>query len=326
MTPLLEVNKLVKRFGGRTVLQDASFTLYPAEAAVLAGPNGSGKSTLLRILAGLLRPDSGTIRLLGQAADFRGAAAPGLSRRIGYVPERMPFLRFSPAEYLEHMGAVRGMDKGRLRERIGELLLLCRLEQAKDAPIRFFSKGMLQKVGIMQAMLEQPSLLLMDEPFSGLDVDSQGDLIRILEELQVSGTGLLFASHEPGLAARAASRLFAMDGRGTLEARELEMPAETERRVFILTRGIGGNDAADIAMWHGEDCPWGLSEEGVWFRPGILSRDNLLLAVLRAEGEVLAVRAEEEVPAGRVQESKEAGVPAAAPGLGGERTEREETP
>lgn len=293
MKPLLEVEKLSKQFGGRTVLREVSFTLYPAEAAVLAGPNGSGKSTLLRIIAGLLRPDSGTIRLLDRAAGFQGSASAGLSRRIGLVPERMPFLRFSPAEYLTHMGAVRGMDAVRLRERMEELLLLCGLEFAKDAPIRFFSKGMLQKVGIMQAMLEQPSLLLMDEPFSGLDVKAQEDLIRILRELQSDGTGLLFASHEPALAGRIATRRFVLDGRGTLEVRELEQPVESEQRVLVRVRGIGGNTAADLVQQHGEGCPWGRRDDSVWFRPEIHCRDRLLLAVLQADGEILEVQAEE---------------------------------
>lgn len=275
------------------MLRDVSFALYPAEAAVLSGPNGSGKSTLLRILAGLLRPDSGTVRLLDKAADFQGAASAELSRRIGLVPERMPFLRFSPAEYLAHMGAVRGMNAASLRERIGELLLLCGLEHAKDAPIRFFSKGMLQKVGIMQAMLEQPSLLLMDEPFSGLDVNAQEELIRILKELQSGGTGLLFASHEPGLSGRVANRMFVLDGLGTVETRELEQPVETERRVLVRTRGIDRRVAAEIATRQGKGCPWGSAGGGVWFRPEVRFRDSLLLAVLQAGGEVLAVQAEE---------------------------------
>lgn len=284
MKPLLEVQQLCKGFRGRTVLRDVDFVLYPAEAAVLSGPNGSGKSTLLRIITGLLPPDSGTVLLDGAAADA------GLSRRIGLVPERMPVLRFSPVEYLTHMGAVRGMPAAGLRERTGELLKLCGLEHAKDAPIRFFSKGMLQKVGIMQAMLEQPSLLVMDEPFSGLDVNAQEDLIRILQELITGGTGLLFASHEPVLAARVASRQLVFDGQGAVVARELERPAAEEQRVTVRTLGIGLDMAADVALQHGGGCSWGSAEDGVWFRPELRFRDKLLLAVLQAGGGIMSVQ------------------------------------
>ncbi|MDF2938113.1 MAG: transporter ATP-binding protein [Paenibacillaceae bacterium] len=291
MTPLLEVQKLCKQFGGRTVLREVSFTLFSAEAAVLSGPNGSGKSTLLRIVAGLLPPDSGTVRLLDEDSDFSGAARGGLSRRIGLVPERMPILRFSPVEYLTHMGAVRGMDKRQLRARAGELLALCGLEQAKDAPIRFFSKGMLQKVGIMQAMLEQPALLLMDEPFSGLDVAAQEDLIRILRELQSAGTGLLFASHEPVLAGRVANRQLVLDGQGAVEMRELEPPVEMEQWVMVRSRGVDWRMAAEIAVRQGKGCPWRNRDGEIWFQPRARFRDKLLLAVLQAGGEVLAVQA-----------------------------------
>lgn len=317
MMPLLEVQKLCKQFGSRTVLRDVEFVLYAGEAAVLSGPNGSGKSTLLRIIAGLLSPDWGTVRLAGASGAGAGAGAgvvwgmgqdqdgqarrkwgrassgSGLSRQIGLVPERMPMLRFSPVEYLAHMGAVRGMPAARLRERTGELLVLCGLEHAKDAPIRFFSKGMLQKVGIMQAMLEQPSLLLMDEPFSGLDVNAQEDLVRILGELKSGGTGLLFASHEPGLAARVANRQLVLDGRGAVESRELEQPAAGEQWVMVRTLGIGAGAAADIAVRHGGGCSWGRADDGVWFRPELRFRDKLLLAVLQAGGGVLSVQSGE---------------------------------
>lgn len=160
MKPIVEVQKLSKHFGSRTVLRDVEFVLYAGEAAVLSGPNGSGKSTLLRMIAGLLAPDSGMVRL----ADVNGAGehtvwgtqdkggsarrkwsrantGAGLSRRIGLVPERMPVLRFSPVEYLTHMGKIRGMPAALLRERQAELLRLCGLEFAKDAPIRFFFQG-----------------------------------------------------------------------------------------------------------------------------------------------------------------------------------------
>lgn len=313
MIPIVEVQKLCKHFGSRTVLRDVEFVLYAGEAAVLSGPNGSGKSTLLRMIAGLLAPDSGTVRLTdvngagehavwgmrqSEAGRLRGKwnradAGAGLSRRIGLVPERMPVLRFSPVEYLMHMGAVRGMSADRLRERTAELLALCGLEFAKDAPIRFFSKGMLQKVGIMQAMLEQPSLLLMDEPFSGLDVNAQEDLVRILRQLKSGGTGLLFASHEPGLAARVASRQLVLDGQGAVEARELERPVAGDYGVMVLTLGIGADAAAAIALQHGGGCPWGSGDDGVWFRPELRFRDKLLLAVLQAGGGVLRVQSGE---------------------------------
>ncbi|WP_438446584.1 ABC transporter ATP-binding protein [Gorillibacterium sp. sgz5001074] len=278
MSTLVRVSGLAKTYGRRTVLQPVSFELEQGECLVLSGPNGSGKSTLLRLLAGLTKPDQGTITL-----EWEG---PYALRRIGYVPDRMPLLRFTPTEYLRHMGAIRGMEKGRRERRIKELLAFCRLETAEGQPIRQFSKGMLQKVGLMQALLDEPQLLLLDEPFSGLDAGSQADLLGLLQELKDQGLALVLVSHEPELAGRLADRLLVFAPGGV--CRELQ-PDGKEERMVVQAAGLTDTVVKELVLGYA-----GLQAvrhgETVRFSVPSGRSDELLLAMLQAGGKVRSVR------------------------------------
>lgn len=291
MTPLLDVQKLVKRFGRLTVLQQISFRLYQGESVVLAGPNGSGKSTLLRIIAGLLAQDEGEVMLLPEEGQGPGPNRGGVS--IGYVPERMPLLRFTPEEYLTHMGAIQGTRKAELQKRVDELLLFCRLDHARGTKIRNFSKGMLQKVGIMQALLSRPKLLLMDEPFSGLDVASQEDLLSLLLQLRQEGMALLFVSHEPELSERLATRMLLLDPGGTCQDKPLQ--ARNTVRMQVRASGLmeetvgelGAAEGVKLATWEsGEACLFCVEEDCC---------DRLLLQILQRGGSVRGVWKEQEI-------------------------------
>lgn len=296
MERLLEVAELNKSFGGRKILDRVSFVLHEGECTVLAGPNGSGKSTLLRIIAGLLKPDAGSVRLYGEHAGAEGRKAAGElktalpSSSIGLVPDRMPFLRFTPEEYFRHMGAIRGMEQALVQEQMDRLLKVCRLDSARHAPIRHFSKGMLQKVGIIQALLDSPRLLLMDEPFSGLDVEAQEELVSLLQELSGRGMSLLFSSHEPELSGRLANRMLAFkDGLlldESMEQRKIE-------RMVIRVRGLVMERAVRIGEQCG-GCPFTREEDEIWFFPNKEHSDSLLLLVLQAGGSVTGVQAEQE--------------------------------
>lgn len=299
MEPLLQVQGLVKRFGKRTVLNGLNFVQYEGENVVLTGVNGSGKSTLLRIICGLLPADEGNVRLMtpkmspsGKEGEAPGQSTSLSSRDIGYVPERMPFLRFTPEEYLRHMGAIRGMDPKTVEGRIDTLLKLSRLDSARHAPIRHFSKGMLQKVGIIQALLGRPRLLLMDEPFSGLDVQSKEELVQLLQRLGDTGMSLMYASHEPELAEGLATRMLALgtDGKGT----DRPVQKRDVRRMLIRTSGLDRQAAVQAAARAG-GCP--ITEEGgeIWFLPDVMASDSVLMQILAAGGSVLGVRPEQEL-------------------------------
>ncbi|KOP67720.1 ABC transporter [Bacillus sp. FJAT-18019] len=191
MQELLELNGVHKRFGKSVVLHNIDWSIARGECVAITGSNGAGKSTLLHMIAGLAYPSEGS----------RIEAVSPL--RVGYVPERFPALRFRPTEYLGYMARIQGMDKQEARKRIQAMLNLFQLQ---DIMMTLCSKGMLQKVNIMQALLRQPDLLVLDEPLSGLDESSQMEMIGILREVKRQGTAITMSVHEPLLITSLADR------------------------------------------------------------------------------------------------------------------------
>jgi 2-iminobutanoate/2-iminopropanoate deaminase len=180
------LDNIHKSYHQRLVLNHIQMALYSGDAVALTGVNGSGKSTLLRIAAGLVRPDRGGIRKLTLGKELI----------IGYVPERFSPLRFTAEEYLFHMGRIAGISTLELNRRITTLLHLFDMVEGGQRRMATYSKGMLQKTNIMQALLNSPTLLILDEPLSGLDDHSVQEIIRILVDLKKEGVTLLFAVHE----------------------------------------------------------------------------------------------------------------------------------
>lgn len=185
MSPLIELKDVTKHYKSRLVLDQISFSISPNKIIALVGKNGSGKSTLLRILGGLMRPDSGMVYTHRE------------SLKIGYVPEVTPaFIPFTPEEYLLHMGTISGLSNQELRSRIDYLLSTFQLEDARHARITAFSKGMKQKIMIMQAMLKETNLLILDEPLSGLDPRAQKEVEDALLRLKEQGVSIVLTCHE----------------------------------------------------------------------------------------------------------------------------------
>lgn len=188
MATILEVQNVSKQFNGKTVLDNTSFSIAANEIIALVGKNGSGKSTLLKIIAAFIKPDSGKI------------VTHKTSLKVGYVPEVTPsHILFTPQEYLYHMGRIRGMPKKHLLQKIKELLEMFQLKESQNTRIIHFSKGMRQKVMIMQAMLEETDLLIMDEPLSGLDAKAQNDFEQILATVRDKGLSIILTCHETKL-------------------------------------------------------------------------------------------------------------------------------
>lgn len=183
--PLFTLTNGSKRYGGRPVLNEISMTARPGTATALIGRNGSGKSTLLSILARLLKLSSGELRF----HDLR--------MTTGYAPEAFPGLKLTAEDYLHAMGRMAGLPEGALRSRVSGLLQRFGLEAFRSRPMAGYSKGMLQKVNLIQSVLVRPQLLLLDEPMSGLDLPAQDTLIAMLQELKQEGTALVFSVHEP---------------------------------------------------------------------------------------------------------------------------------
>ena len=202
---MLELRGVSKRFSGIVAVDGASFTVRKGEVTGYLGPNGSGKSTTMKMITGLVEMTSGEILFDGIRIDRDPIAH---KRRMGYVPEE-PHLypHLSGLEFLTMVGQLRGLDRRPTAERIDGLLHLFSLHGDRHVVISSYSKGMRQKVLLAAALLHNPDLILLDEPFSGLDVATGLVLRSLIQELAARGKVILFSSHELETVERVCSRV-----------------------------------------------------------------------------------------------------------------------
>ena len=192
MPTVLQASGLVKRYGGFTAVDGVEFSIGAGEILGLLGPNGAGKSTIVKILTGLVEPTTGAILFDGvpvrdQVLEFK--------RSFGYVPEQPDLYGFlSGWEYLEMVATLRELDRGAFRVKASAMLEGFSLYPSRDLPISAYSKGMRQRIVVIAALLHDPRLLILDEPFSGLDVTSALILRRVISLLAASGKAVLFSS------------------------------------------------------------------------------------------------------------------------------------
>jgi ABC-2 type transport system ATP-binding protein len=190
----LELQAVCKRFSGIAAVDNVTFSARAGEVTGYLGPNGSGKSTTMKMITGLLQTTSGRIMFDGKPIDNNLIS---YKQRLGYVPEE-PHLygHLSGLEYLVMVGQLRNLPAKPTADRIDGLLRLFGLYGSRHVPISAYSKGMRQKVLISAALLHNPDLLLLDEPFSGLDVGTGLVLRGLIQELAARGKVVLFSSHE----------------------------------------------------------------------------------------------------------------------------------
>jgi len=190
---MLEASKLSKSFSRIFAVNELSFTVRPGEVLGLLGPNGSGKSTTVNILAGLLQPTIGDVLFQGEPIHHD---LTGYKRRLGYVPEIPHIYSYlSGREYLELIGCLREMPFDLLDHKIRRLLELFSLGSDGGARISSYSKGMRQKILIAAALLDDPPLLVFDEPLSGLDVTSALVFRDLVRRLADNGKAIVYSSH-----------------------------------------------------------------------------------------------------------------------------------
>ena len=208
--PLLVATALERRFGGVPVLAGVDLTVSAGEVVALFGPNGAGKTTLLRVLATLLRPTAGRLILFGDDATRR---APEVLRRIGYVGhESACYPDLTGAENLAFYAQL--YDVPDAATAVADALTWTRLGAAANRPARTYSRGMWQRLALARALLHAPALLLLDEPFSGLDPDGAALLIDKLRAVGAAGTAVVFSTHDvPAAAPLATSAVLLRRGR-----------------------------------------------------------------------------------------------------------------
>ena len=195
--PAVEVKNLVKDFKGAfgvknvRAVNDVSLQIAPGEVYGLIGPNGSGKSTTMKAVLGLVAPTSGSTSIFG-----RNSLKVDSRNEVGFLPENPYFYKhLTAAETVRFYGKLCGMRGRKLKERIGELLELVGLQDARDRRLRGFSKGMLQRIGLAQAMVQDPRLLVLDEPTAGVDPTGSRQIRDLILELKNRGITVFLCSH-----------------------------------------------------------------------------------------------------------------------------------
>src|SRR6266508_1177848 len=202
---MLEVQHLTKRFSGIIAIQDLSFEVRPGEALGLLGPNGSGKSTTVKFLTGLLTPTAGNVFLDGGDIfdDVNGYKA-----QLGYVPEEPHLYTYlTGPEYLQLVGRLRRLPDRVLDDKIERLLQLLGIYDDRYQTLSSYSKGMRQKILIAAAVLHNPRIVILDEPFSGLDVTAARVLKAFVRSIAADGKMVVFSSHVLDVVEQVCSRV-----------------------------------------------------------------------------------------------------------------------
>ena len=272
---MIEVSNLTKRYAGRTAVSDISFSVARGEIVGLLGPNGAGKSTTMRILACYLPATSGTVRVAGLDvfADSRE-----VRRRIGYMPENNPLhYDMRVKEYLKFRARLKGLSRRRSRERLGVVMEQCGLADVGRKIIGHLSKGYRQRVGLADALLHEPELIILDEPTIGLDPRQIRAVRQLIKGLAVEHTVLISTHILPEAEMTCNRMLILYEGR--------ILAADTPENLQRLMSG-NGQIIAEIAAPAAElqECWMQVPEieqfdvspaEGEYFRCALTPRDGV---------------------------------------------------
>ena len=278
----IEARGLVKRFEGTTAVDGVDISVPEGAIYGILGPNGAGKTTTLRMLLGIIDPDEGVRRVFGHDEPHE------IAKLIGYLPEeRGLYPAMKAYEAIGFMGALRGMplEEGKARGR--ELLENHGLAHAADRQIRQLSKGMAQTVQLLGTLVHRPKLVVLDEPFSGLDAINQGKLERMIRELAENGTTVIFSTHVIHHAERLCEGVAIIAGgkvpyAGSVEAARDRIPAQ----VRLETRERDGRWRTALpedARREGDFWYFSLPESGI---------ETLLRALIEGEAGILSLSIE----------------------------------
>jgi ABC-2 type transport system ATP-binding protein len=203
--PMLEARGLTKYYGSVLAVQSIDFSLKPGQVLGYLGPNGSGKSTTVKMLIGLLEPTGGQVLFNGKNIQHDLV---GYRKHLGYVPEEAnlyPYL--TGQEYLELVGTLRGMPQPRMKTKIDSFLELFSLFPHRHLSLSSYSKGMRQRILLISALMDNPDVLILDEPLSGLDVTSALIFKNLIQSLSAKGKTIFYCSHVLEVVEKVCSRL-----------------------------------------------------------------------------------------------------------------------
>lgn len=238
---MIKIEKLTKKFGEITAVDDVSFEIRDGEVLGLLGPNAAGKTTTMRVITGFIAPTAGTIKVDGLDVREDGLE---IRRKIGYLPEAVPLYgEMKVHEYLRFIAEVRGVKKRQVRERIDKMVEVCGLSKVIRQEISELSKGYRQRVGLAQAMIHDPEILILDEPTSGLDPNQIAEIRELIKKLGEKKTVVLSTHILSEVQATCNRVVIINDGRivasGTTE--ELQRQAEGTERVYLEIKRVSGD-------------------------------------------------------------------------------------
>ena len=282
MPAAITLHNLSKSYDGKPAVDHLDLTVERGEFFGFLGPNGAGKTTTIRILTGILQPDAGEITIDGLGLDQRHAIA----KRIGLMPESRGYYEWMTAkEYLDFFAALYGLPAATRRSTIDDLLQKVSLLPHRQQQVGTFSRGMKQRLGLARALVNKPTILLLDEPTLGLDPQGQADIHALLQELNRAGVTILFSSHLLAEVATLCTRIAILHhgklvSEGTLEGlRQQTQMAEG----YLIT--FAGNPSADLTGGaHRTTTTTGNTELAV---QGSLKSANELVATLQSKGHTL---------------------------------------
>ena len=242
MTPTVELLRVRKSYGGFTAVDDLSFEIPPARIFGLLGPNGAGKTSTIRMMIGITAPDSGSVRIFGEPLRRRAL------RRVGYLPEeRGLYRRMTVGDNLVFLGRLAGLSVATSKERIDAWARRLEIADWVDRRVEELSKGMQQKIQFIAALLHDPDLIVMDEPFAGLDPVNTMQLKDVLVGLRTAGKSILFSTHRMDQVEKLCDSICLIDrGKSVLQGSLSEIKAGNGRRyVQIDYEGDGGRLAGN---------------------------------------------------------------------------------
>lgn len=231
LTRLVAVQNLRKSFGPKLAVADVSFEVRPGEVFGLLGPNGAGKTTTIRMILDIFPPDAGTVEMLG------GALTPARKDRIGYMPEeRGLYPNMRVLECLVYLGTLKGLNRRQARQAAESYLERLELADQRQAKIETLSRGMTQKVQVIAAVLHNPDLLIIDEPFANLDPINTQLIREIILELRAQGKAIIMTSHQLALVEALCDRIAMIhNGRVVLQGTVAEVRRQFASNILLLS-------------------------------------------------------------------------------------------
>jgi len=235
-TPIIAVSELTKKFGRKIILSDISLEINSGDSIAFIGRNGCGKSTFLKILAGFLPFERGSVAHNGKL-------------KFGYVPERFPAMNLTARDYIIQIAMVSGLQKSEAEKRSSQLFEALFMQDMVETPIRYLSKGTIQKVAVVQAFLTTPDVLLLDEPISGQDMASQLVFIEMVNCLnREHGVTILCSCHEDYMVKAISKRVYEISSGRLCQIEQTENFEADNLHKLLFVKKLGSeiNDTSEI--------------------------------------------------------------------------------